>query len=138
MSKISKKYKKTIYSSQKREDLSQYRPLQKFIDRLVFNKLKFAIKNFCSNMTPELLQAISPRLYKLVYSRNTIIEIRFKLLGLRWPPRIIYSTNLSQTRVIGFNFREIENKPGWRMLFTDEPVSEINLKNKKINKSRIK
>ena len=82
-----KKYKKNTSKKlcdkdSKVDEFFQYRPLQKFVDRLIFKKLKYAIKNFCSGMTPELLEAISPRLYNQVYTNNKAIEIKFKLLGI--------------------------------------------------------
>lgn len=113
-----------MYRDEKTDCFSQYRPLQKFIDRLVFIKLKYAVKSFCSGMTPELLQAISPRLSHLVYSSRKVVEIKFKLLGDKWPPQIIYSDNLTPYRVIGFSFREIKMRPTWRFLFTDHPVKK--------------
>lgn len=106
------------------EFLSQYKPLKKFLDRLVFRKLKLAIKNFCSGMNEELLQAISPRLFKLVKSTRKVVEIKFKLLGNSWPPQIVYSSNIDSVKAIGFNYREISIKPSWRYLFTDRIVEK--------------
>lgn len=104
------------------DDLSQYRPLQKFIDQLIFQKLKYTIRNFCSNMNPDMLQAISPRLSRLAYSSSKVIQIKFKLLGTHWPPQIIYSSNLAEYKVIGFNFREMDALSEWRLLFTDRVI----------------
>ena len=121
---------KEKYRDEEIDCFSQYRPLQKYIDRLTFIKLKYAVKSFCSGMTPELLQAISPRLSHLVYSSRKVVEIKFKLLGDKWPPQIIYSDNLTPYRVIGFSFREIKMRPTWRFLFTDQPVEKPSTKTK--------
>ena len=106
------------------EFLSQYKPLKKFLDRMVFRKLKLAIKNFCSGMNEELLQAISPRLFRLVKGTRKVVEIKFKLLGNSWPPQIVYSSNIDSIKTIGFNYRELTAKPSWRYLFTDRLVEK--------------
>lgn len=125
---MSKAYKITQGAHTNTIDFSRYKPLQKFIDKLVFKKLKYAIKNFCSNMTPELLQALAPRVYKLMLSRKKIVQLKFKLLGETWPPRIIYSADISNYKVIGFDFREMSIKPDWRLLFTDKAIKLQSIK----------
>lgn len=117
-----KSRKKLKAASYTEESLSQYKPLKKFVDRLVFRKLKLAIRSFCSGMNAELLQAISPRLFRLVNSTRKEVEIKFKLLGDSWPPQIVYSSSLDTIKVVGFNYREMDSKPSWRYLFTDRLV----------------
>jgi hypothetical protein len=110
---------KKLNKSRSGEILGQYKPLQKFIDQIVFRKLKLAIRGFCSGMNDELLQVLSPRLHRLVYKTEKSVEIKFKLDGKTWPPQIVYKANVGMIKVIGFN-REIEMGNEWRYIFTDK------------------
>jgi hypothetical protein len=117
---MNKGKKKGLCHSRSGELMVQYKPLQKFVDMIVFRKLKLAIRGFCSGMNDDLLHVISPRMHRLVYRTDKIVEIKFKLIGKSWPPQIVYKSNLGTAKAVGFNFREINTSDEWRFIFTDK------------------